>query len=109
VDARVAVGLEHDKFLESRAFTMQNKITNSSTPSAEDLKRVFEAGVCPLGVNDAAKQRVPIFTRVGGPDAEKRALADAARALAQLWKISPHPARLSRHDSYGNNFPALKK
>jgi hypothetical protein len=42
--------------------------------------------------------RTPIFHRAtktapSPAQSEKRAVSDAAYALAQLWKISPHPAR----------------
>jgi hypothetical protein len=64
---------------------------------ADDLKRVFENAVSELGEADLALKkrlgyRTPIFQRrsilgtsQGNP--EKRALTDAARALAQLWKV----------------------
>jgi len=66
------------------------------SPSAEDLRRVFDAAVCNIHqANLAAKKlqyRTPIVQRgrlLGIPPAaaEKRALSDAARALAQLWKV----------------------
>jgi hypothetical protein len=65
--------------------------------SAEDLRRVFETAVCEIHQSDlAAKKRLqyrtPIVQRarfLGIPQVstEKRALSDAARALAQLWKV----------------------
>ena len=66
------------------------------SPSAEDLRRVFETAVCDIHQPDlAAKKRLqyrtPIVQRRRGlgisQAAEKRALSDAARALAQLWKV----------------------
>jgi len=67
------------------------------SPSAEDLKRVFETAVCEIhqAEVDAKKglhYRAPIVSRarvlgLSQAGAEKRALSDAARALAQLWKI----------------------
>lgn len=64
---------------------------------ADDLKRVFENAVSELRETDLAlkkrlRYRTPIFQRrdiVGASqgNAEKRALTDAARALAQLWKV----------------------
>ena len=38
-------------------------------------------------------RRRPIAARPDAQPTEKRALTDAARALAQLWKISPHLVR----------------
>jgi len=67
------------------------------TPSAEELKRVFERAVCEIHQSDlAAKKRLqyrtPIVRRarllgISPASAEKLALSDAARALTQLWKI----------------------
>jgi hypothetical protein len=66
------------------------------SPTAEDLRRVFDTAVCNIHqANLAAKKlqyRTPIVQRgrlLGIPQAaaEKRALSDAARALAQLWKV----------------------
>jgi len=67
-------------------------------PSAEDLRHVFEAAVCEIhqaDVGEAARRlqyRAPIVPRakllgISQADAEKRALSDAARALARLWKV----------------------
>jgi hypothetical protein len=63
--------------------------------SAEDLRHAFEAAVCEIHRADAAAkklQRAPIVPRarllgISQASAEKRALSDAARALAQLWKV----------------------
>jgi hypothetical protein len=67
------------------------------SPSAEDLRRVFETAVCDLHQADLAARkglqyRTPIVQRgkilgISPAAAEKRALSDAARALAQLWKV----------------------
>lgn len=72
-------------------------------PSAEDLRRVFNSAVYDIHhANRAGKNTLhygcPIFQRrsVSGlskEGTEKRAVSDAARALAQLWKISRSPAR----------------
>jgi len=65
-------------------------------PSAEDLRCAFETAVCELQQADraakrGARYRMPIVSRgriLGtNASAEKRALTDAARALAQLWKL----------------------
>lgn len=56
------------------------------------VRDVYEAGV----TGKASPYRTPIAQRAGrraqevGANAEKRALSDAARALAQLWKVSPN-------------------
>jgi hypothetical protein len=65
--------------------------------SAEDLKRVFEIAVGEIYQADLASKkrrqhRTPIVPRakilgLSQAGAEKRALSDAARALAQLWKV----------------------
>jgi len=66
------------------------------SPSAEDLRRVFETAVCDIHQADLADKkrqyRTPIVQRgrilgISQAAAEKRALSDAARALAQLWKV----------------------
>jgi hypothetical protein len=64
---------------------------------AEDLRRVFETAMCDIHQADLAAEkrlqyRTPIVQRgkilgISQADAEKRALSDAARALAQLWKV----------------------
>lgn len=64
--------------------------------SPEVLRQAFEAAVCDIHHADIAakklRYRTPIVQRKGflgisKDSAEKRALADAARALAQLWKV----------------------
>jgi hypothetical protein len=60
-------------------------------PSPDDLKRVFQTAMSRL--HDAADQkqlryRMPIVQRgFSQADTEERALKDAARALAQLWRV----------------------
>jgi hypothetical protein len=64
---------------------------------AEDLRRVFETAISELHEADLAaskrlQYRTPIVQRreilgISQANAEKRALTDAARALAQLWKV----------------------
>jgi hypothetical protein len=65
-------------------------------PSAEDLRRMFETAVCDIHQAALAAKRLQYRTpivqhgRILGISqaaAEKRALSDAARALAQLWKV----------------------
>jgi hypothetical protein len=76
---------------------MTNKIAGQKAPSATDLRLVFEAAVEEIQQKESSTARVrygaPIVPRrviaastIGG--GEKRAVSDAARALAQLWKLS---------------------
>ena len=66
------------------------------SPSAENLRRVFETAVRHIHQADLAAKglqyRAPIVQRgrilgVSQAAAEKCSLSDAARALAQLWKV----------------------
>lgn len=78
---------------------MINKDISHSLPPAKNLKRAFECAIRDIyqvGLTGRISQyRTPIAQRASsgipksGVDAERRALTDAARALAQLWKISP--------------------
>ena len=82
---------------------MINKCATQNAPSAKDLQEVFETAVCGIHQAEIASQtlrhRMPIVPRtpVSAPlsriDAEKRAVSDAANALARLWKVSAHHAR----------------
>jgi hypothetical protein len=75
----------------------QHHLEAQRSPSPTDLKRAFETAVCEIHQADlAAKERLqyrsPIVPRarilgISQAGAEKRALSDAARALAQLWKV----------------------
>jgi len=73
-----------------------NKPKRDSMPST-DLQRVFETALGEIQQTEGATaRRTPIFHRTSTPsraESEKRAMSDAAYALAQLWKISPNPAR----------------
>lgn len=69
------------------------RMAKPAVSSAEDLKRLFDAAVRSDRSARSLRQQTPIVERRADSDAEKRALLDAARALAQLWKISPHPVR----------------
>jgi hypothetical protein len=66
-------------------------IEPSPSLSPDDLKRVFEAAMSKL--HDVAdpkrlRYRTPIVQRgISQADTEERALKDAARALAQLWRV----------------------
>jgi hypothetical protein len=74
---------------------MTNKNSEQGLPPAKNLKRAFESAVRDIYeaglTGKISPYRTPIVARASGPsvDAEKRALTDAARALAQLWKVSP--------------------
>jgi hypothetical protein len=69
----------------------------AGSPSPEQLRRVFEMSVCEIHRADVAAKkraqyRAPIVPRarilgISQADAEKKALSEAARALAQLWKV----------------------
>lgn len=67
-------------------------------PAVKNLKRAFECAVRDIyqvsRTGKISEYRTPIAQRaarlVASPiNAEKQALSDAARALAQLWKVSP--------------------
>jgi hypothetical protein len=82
-------------------FNVINKPKLDAVPP-KDLQLVFETALGEIQNSQGAGQppahRTPIFTRpaTGVPSqaqSEKRAVSDAAYALAQLWRISPHPAR----------------
>lgn len=74
-----------------------HRIEAHRSPSAEDLRRVFDTAVCEIHQSDLSatktlRYRTPIVTRarllgISQASAEKRALYAAARALAQLWKV----------------------
>ncbi len=74
---------------------MTNKSPEPGLPAAKNLRHAFESAVRDIyevGLTGKVSQyRTPIVQRTGGSpvDAEKRAVTDAARALAQLWKVSP--------------------
>lgn len=82
---------------------MTNKTAEQILQMTKDLKRTFETAVRDIYevslTGRGSNYRRPIVQRAGtGPsespnNAEKRALSDAARALAQLWKIAPSSSR----------------
>jgi hypothetical protein len=77
---------------------MTSKASEKVQPLPGNLKREFENAVRDIYHAElrgkTSKYRKPIFQRSGatasesGAHAEKRALANAAKALAQLWKVS---------------------
>jgi hypothetical protein len=72
-------------------------IETQRPPSSQDLRLVFETAVSEihqvdLDARKKRQYRAPIVSRarvlgLSKVGAEKRALSDAARALAQLWKV----------------------
>jgi len=77
---------------------MTSKASEKVQPLPGNLKREFETAVRDIYqaglTGKTSGYRKPIFQRSGaadpesGANAEKRALANAAKALAQLWKVS---------------------
>jgi len=82
---------------------MTSKMPGQSLPVPMNLKRTFENAVRDIYeaglTGKASRYRTPIVQRArttpleSGADAQKRALSDAAKALAQLWKVSHNPSR----------------
>ena len=82
---------------------MTNKGRERALAPAKKLKRAFECAVQDISqvslTGKVSRYRTPIVQRVtttaskAPVDAEKQALSDAARALAQLWKVSPSSSR----------------
>ena len=98
---RIAFRLLKTETVGSRI--MQSKFSERHLPPAKNLKRAFECAVQDIHqaglTGRISRYRTPIVQRastIGAGttvDAEKRALADAAKALAQLWKIAPSSSR----------------
>ncbi len=82
---------------------MISKTAERSLPVPKNLKRSFESAVRDIYqaglTGQVSRYRGPIVQRAGATpsesclNAKKRALSDAAKALAQLWKISPNSSR----------------
>jgi hypothetical protein len=82
---------------------MTNKTAGNAHPVTMNLKRTFENAVRDIyqvGLTGKASQyRTPIVQRASRApmesraNAEKRALTDAAKALAELWKVAPTSSR----------------
>lgn len=68
-------------------------------PPDENPRKVFDSALALVhkGRDHAraviAMRKQPIASSHSEQVTEKRALTDAARALAQLWKVSPHLVR----------------
>ena len=67
--------------------------------SSDNPKQTFESALALMQhtpgclPSDVESRRRPIAILPGAQPAEKRALTDAARALARLWNVSPHLVR----------------
>ena len=82
---------------------MTSKTPAQALPLTMNLKRTFENAVRDIyqaGLDrKTSHYRSPMVQRAGRNAsetkaiAEKRALSDAARALAQLWKVTPTSSR----------------
>jgi hypothetical protein len=58
----------------------------------ENTKETFESALA-LMQTTTGRRRRPIARVPGAQPVEKRALTDAARALARLWNLSPNLVR----------------
>ena len=67
----------------------------SNVSQQSDLKRRFEAALNVVnGSEDTRAAGTPILQpEFRSAKSEKQAISDAARALAQLWKVSPQLVR----------------
>ncbi len=80
---------------------MTSKTPGQSLPVTMNLKRTFENAVRDIYetsiTGKPSRYRMPIARRAriseSPVNAEKRALSDAAKALAQLWKVTPSSSR----------------
>jgi hypothetical protein len=80
---------------------MTSKSAEKVLPPAKNLKRSFECAVRDIYevslTGKISQYRTPIVQRAGisisSSVDKQRAVSDAARALALLWKVSPHSSR----------------
>lgn len=81
---------------------MTNKVAAPALPANKNLKRSFEIAIRDVyqvsRTGKISEYRTPIVQRArpsseSSLSAEKRALTDAAKALAMLWKIAPSSSR----------------
>lgn len=78
---------------------MTNKASRQAAGITNQLQRSFEHAVRDIYqaglTGKVSHYRTPIVPRAAAPAPieEKRALTDAAKALAQLWKVSHNPSR----------------
>jgi hypothetical protein len=65
--------------------------------STSNPQQMFESALSVVTERGSRSRRIAARTPIGGQQSEqqveKRALTDAARALAALWKVSPHLVR----------------
>ena len=79
---------------------MASKVIGQVPSVDTNLRRTFESAVRDIyqaGLK-TSNYRAPIVQRSSAPlgsseNAQKKAVSDAARALAQLWKVSPSSSR----------------
>lgn len=71
---------------------MQASSMNNPQQTFESALALMRQDGAKKGAASAART-VPIGLARNDQEIEKRALTDAARALARLWNISPHPVR----------------
>jgi len=81
---------------------MTTKPSEQALPLTRNLKRSFENAVSDIyrvgSSGKVSQYRSPIVQRAQSSsecylNEEKRALADAAKALALLWKVAPNSSR----------------
>ena len=80
---------------------MASASTGGNPQSFADLKQTFETAVNELGGAEANRAKLPIYPRKRQPATNsgqdpKRALKDAADALAALWKTPGAKSHLGR-------------
>jgi hypothetical protein len=65
--------------------------------STSNPQQMFESALSVVTERGSRSRRIAARTPIGGQQSEqqveKRALTDAARALAMLWKVSPNLVR----------------
>ena len=74
-------------------------VAKLQAPPLVDQKSTFEKAVATIqssGIpkpNGFERRSIPIMPRIDEQSRQKRAVTEAARALAQLWDLSPHLVR----------------
>jgi len=72
------------------SFTMTNNLKRSFERAVRDMYEVGLTGKVSSYRTPIARRKRVVETSISE---EKRALSDAARALAQLWKVAPSSGR----------------
>jgi hypothetical protein len=79
---------------------MASKPVAQVTPVSTNLRRAFENAVRDIyqAKGKGPNYRMPIVQRLrvtaeSAGNVQEKAVADAAKALAQLWKVSPNTSR----------------